>query len=233
MRGYSGMGPYRKNTGNIAGVEFKSTYSAAVDLLRASRDELAKKIRLMKNFGFLGYDNVGYVGTNGKMNEFSAAMGLTTMESMHEFIAHNQRSYYQYRDELADIPGLRLLEYDERQRLNYHYVVTEVDKASAGISRDRLLDVLWAENILARRYFYPGCHRMQPYRAYFPNAGLLLEQTERVAARVLILPTGPTMAPSDVCRVCSIIRRVIENGPEISRRLERQGAGRHRDVFSQ
>ena len=38
-------------------------------------DELAKKIRLMKNFGFAGYDNVIYIGTNGKMNEACAAMG--------------------------------------------------------------------------------------------------------------------------------------------------------------
>ena len=45
-------------------------------------DDLARKVRLMKNFGFLGFDNVGYVGTNGKMNEFSAAMGLTSLESM-------------------------------------------------------------------------------------------------------------------------------------------------------
>jgi len=193
---------------------------------------LAAKARLMKNFGFLGYDDVGYVGTNGKMNEFSAAMGLTTMESMDEFIAHNQRNYYQYRDEIAAIPGLRLLEYNESHRLNYQYVVTEVDE-TAGISRDRLLDVLWAENILARRYFYPGCHRMQPYRAYFPNAGLLLEQTERVASRVLILPTGQTMESGDVSRVCGVLRRVLESGSDISRRLEQQGPGRHRDVFSQ
>jgi len=194
-------------------------------------DALAQKIRLMKNFGFLGYDNVGYVGTNGKMNEFSAAMGLTSIESMDAFIAHNRRNHDQYRRELADIPGVELHRYDPAAANNYQYVVTEVDTERTGISRDMLLDVLWAENILARRYFYPGCHRMQPYRAYFPNAGLMLPVTERVAARVLVLPTGQAMTPDEVSRVCGVIRCAVAHGPEVARRLIDSGARRHLDPF--
>lgn len=195
-------------------------------------DALAQKIRLMKNFGFLGYDNVGYVGTNGKMNEFSAAMGITSIESMEAFVAHNRRNYERYLRELADIPGIDLHRYDLTQQLNFQYVVAEVDVERTGISRDMLLDVLWAENILARRYFYPGCHRMQPYRAYFPNAGLMLPVTERVASRVLVLPTGQAMSPDEVGRVCGVIRSVVARGPEIGRRLEGSSARRHRDVFA-
>ncbi len=41
-----------------------------------------------------------------------------------------------------------------------------------------LVRVLHAENVLARRYFYPGCHEMEPYRSYFPHAGLVLPETE-------------------------------------------------------
>src|SRR6185369_3387994 len=48
-------------------------------------DDLAEKIRLMKNFGFAGYDQVIYLGTNGKMSEVSAAMGLTSLESLDDF----------------------------------------------------------------------------------------------------------------------------------------------------
>src|SRR3970282_754163 len=52
-------------------------------------DELATRIRLMKNFGFQGYDNVVYIGTNGKMSEVAAAMGLTGLESLEETVAVN------------------------------------------------------------------------------------------------------------------------------------------------
>ena len=57
---------------------------------------LAEKMRLMRNFGFHGYDNVIYIGTNGKMTEVCAAMGLTSLESVDEFIA----------DQSAQLPGI-------------------------------------------------------------------------------------------------------------------------------
>jgi dTDP-4-amino-4,6-dideoxygalactose transaminase len=70
-----------------------------------NNDELNKKIRLMKNFGFAGYDNVIYLGTNGKMSEVSAAMGLTSLESIDEFVDVNRQNYQTYKTELANIPG--------------------------------------------------------------------------------------------------------------------------------
>src|SRR5207302_7442946 len=88
-------------------------------------DSLAEKLKLMKNFGFLGYDNVGYIGTNGKLNEVSAAMGITSIEGMEAFIAINRCNYEQYCRELADIPGVELLKYGNDYTLNYQYVVAE------------------------------------------------------------------------------------------------------------
>ena len=182
-------------------------------------DELATKIRLMKNFGFAGYDNVIYVGTNGKMSEVSAAMGLTGLEDLDEFIQVNQCNYRQYRQELAGLPGIKMVAYDETERCNYQYSVLEVDDRAMGITRDQLLKVLWAENVLARRYFYPGCHQMEPYRSYFPHAGLLLPETERLTRRVLSLPTGTAVDTREITQVCKIIRLVVENGSEINERL--------------
>ncbi len=182
-------------------------------------DGLAEKIRLMKNFGFAGYDNVIYIGTNGKMNEISAAMGLTSLESMDEVVAANVERHDVYREGLAGLPGVRLVEYDTSERSNFQYVVAEVDESSSGLSRDEVLRVLVAENVLARRYFYPGCHRMEPYRSHFPHAGLLLPQTEALAQRVLVLPTGPSLTPEMVRDICGCIRLVVENGREVSRRL--------------
>jgi dTDP-4-amino-4,6-dideoxygalactose transaminase len=182
-------------------------------------DELATKIRLMKNFGFAGYDNVIYIGTNGKMSEVSAAMGLTGLEDLDEFIQVNQCNYRQYRQELAGLPGIKMVAYDETERCNYQYIVLEVDDRAMGITRDQLLKVLWAENVLARRYFYPGCHQMEPYRSYFPHAGLLLPETERLTRRVLSLPTGTAVDTREITQVCKIIRLVVENGSEINERL--------------
>ena len=92
---------------------------------------LAGKIRLMTNFGFAGYDNVIYVGTNGKMSEVSAAMGLTGLESLNEFIAANRRNYAAYRAGLQEVPGIKLIAYDEAERNNYQYVIVEVDETTS------------------------------------------------------------------------------------------------------
>lgn len=182
-------------------------------------DELAAKIRLMQNFGFAGYDNVIYIGTNGKMTEISAAMGLTGLESLDEFTATNHRNYQQYERELKNLPGISLLAYDETEKNNYQYIVLEIDETITRLSRDHLLKILWAENVLARRYFYPGCHRMEPYRSYFPHAGLMLPDTEELVKRVLILPTGTAVNPDDISAICRIISLSLRLGKELSERL--------------
>lgn len=180
---------------------------------------LAEKMRLMRNFGFAGYDNVIYLGINGKMPEVSAAMGLTGLESIAEFVKANQENYEAYREELASIPGIELAEYDARERNNYQYVIVEVDEEAAGINRDTVVQVLHAENILARRYFFPGCHRMEPYRSYFPHAGLLLPRTERLVRRVVSLPTGTAISAEEAARAGSVLRFVIANGSTLRARL--------------
>jgi dTDP-4-amino-4,6-dideoxygalactose transaminase len=178
-------------------------------------DELAKRIRLMQNFGFVDYDHVDYVGTNGKMSEVSAAMGLTSLESMDTFTSVNRDHYLRYRQELSGIPGLDVLCYDETDRSNFQYVVISIDSDLARLSRDQLMELLWEENVRARRYFFPCCHRMEPYRSHFPHAGLLLKQTEWLSQRILCLPTGTALTTGDIEAVCGIIRFALAHAEEL------------------
>lgn len=187
-------------------------------------DALADKIRLMKNFGFSGYDNVIYIGTNGKMNEFSALMGLTNLESIDEFIAVNYGNYKSYEQELRGLPGVSLITYDQKEKYNYQYVILEIDESITRVTRDQIVDMLRAENVLARRYFHPGCHRMEPYRSHFPHAGLVLPETERLTKRVLSLPTGTAVGPDEIRKICQIMRIAIVNGPEAKKRLSGHAA---------
>jgi dTDP-4-amino-4,6-dideoxygalactose transaminase len=184
-------------------------------------DELAARIRLMQNFGFdvHAYDDVIYIGTNGKMNEAAAAMGLTSLESIGDFIEVNRRNYEQYREGLDGLPGITVIRHDEHERRNYQYIVLEIDQVLADISRDELQRILRAEGVLARRYFFPGCHRMEPYRSYFPHSGTMLPETERLTARVLTLPTGGDVDPTMIQTICATIRMVIARAQEVTGRL--------------
>lgn len=192
-------------------------------------DELAARIRLMKNFGFAGNGDVVSIGTNGKMSEVSAVMGLTGLESLDEFVAVNYRNYKHYERELKDLPGVRLAAYDETEKCNYQYIVLEIDEAVTQINRDKLVEILWAENVLARRYFYPGCHQMEPYRSNFPNVGIQLPETEKLSARVLSLPTGTSIDQDDICVIGQIIRLAIHNGAEMNSMMKSHAASRIRN----
>ncbi len=182
-------------------------------------DELAHRIRQMSNFGFSGYDNVIHLGTNGKMSEVSAAMGLVNLRSLADFTDANRRNYHKYRQEITTIPGLALIQYDESESCNFQYIVLEVDSQLTGLQRDDLIKVLQAENVLARRYFWPGCHRMEPYRSLFPDAYLSLPQTEKVTERVLVLPTGTTIGEHEIETICDILRAAIANATKIQRQI--------------
>jgi dTDP-4-amino-4,6-dideoxygalactose transaminase len=190
-------------------------------------DELATRLRLMRNFGFAGLDTVTAFGTNGKMNEASAAMGLTSLESLDGFIEANCRNYRLYNRKLARIPGISLLRYQEDEKCNYQYVVVEVDEAVTGISRDRLDDIFWAENVLTRRYFYPGCHRMEPYRTDNPRAALRLPQTERLVKRVICLPTGASVGSSEVAAICALIEFTVNHAEAVKERLSMKPVFHH------
>jgi len=185
-------------------------------------DELAQRTRLMRNFGFTSYDQVASLGINGKMSEVCAAMGVTNLESMNDFIAVNHRNYKQYEEELAGIEGVTLVPNDEEERCNYQYVVLEIDVDQTVVSRDELMKVLHSENVLARRYFYPGCHRMAPYNSTLP--GLSLPETERISDRVLSLPTGTSISPADISSICEIIRIAVDNGREVSAKFRSEPA---------
>jgi dTDP-4-amino-4,6-dideoxygalactose transaminase len=185
--------------------------------ITTNRDDLAATIRLMINFGFAGYDRVVSLGTNGKMHEISAAMGLNSLDAADSFVGVNRENYESYQAELSAVPGLAMLQYSTRNRHNYQYVVVEVDPEVAGLSRDELVAVLRLEGVLARRYFHPGCHRMEPYASEARWQRTSLPRTEGLASRVMVLPTGTAVDGTCVKTVSSIIRTALED-PEWVRR---------------
>lgn len=167
-------------------------------------DDLAQAMRLMRNFGFSGYDNVIHPGTNGKMTEVCAAMGLTNLDSFDSVFEANATNHAAYSAALRDLQGITVVDYDARERNSHHYVVIEVD-SNHPTGRDGLIAALHAENILARKYFWPGCHAMKPYRDLFPHSGLLLPQTEALSEKVIVLPAGSAIDPEEIDAVASVI----------------------------
>jgi dTDP-4-amino-4,6-dideoxygalactose transaminase len=185
---------------------------------------LAGRLSELRNFGFLDNDHVVGRGTNGKMSEASAAMGLTSLDAMPSILATNLANAERYEAGLRAIEGIRLLTPDREGPCNAQHVVVRLDERVAGIRRDDLLAVLQAENVLARRYFHPGVHRMQPY-ASRPGGPPHLPVTEALASQVLVLPTGTAVGPLDIDALSEVIRFTLRNASQVRRRLDSSSPG--------
>jgi dTDP-4-amino-4,6-dideoxygalactose transaminase len=181
-------------------------------------DDLAERLRSMRDFGYgEGHNNTISVGTNAKMNEFCGAMGLTSLESLDEFIATNIGHYETYRTNLAGIPGIDMVRYDPHEQNNYQYVVIKVDEAQAGLTRDEMRAGLLAERVFTRPYFHPSLHQMGPYSAAYH--GHSLPVSERLSSQVLAFPTGTGVTGEEVKRICEAVRSLVANAPAVRESL--------------
>jgi len=184
--------------------------------ITTDHDALAAELRLLRNFGFRDTDDVVCLGINGKMSEPSAAMGLANLDALETTMAAGRAVLAAYADGLAGVPGVRLRLDAAGPRRNGHYAILEVaDPALFGLDRDTLVHVLTAERVLARRYFAPGVHAMQPYHRRDPHAGAGLPVTCGVVSRVVALPAGAAMPLEAVPRVCEIIASAHAHAREI------------------
>lgn len=204
--------------------KFFSTFEGGA--IATDDDDLAERVRLMMNFGFAGKekDRVDYVGTNGKMTEVCAAMGLAMLEQVEQIREINAANHAVYGEVLEGIPGIRLAQPSPAlDKHNWQYVIAVVDEEAYGLSRDQLVRVLEAENVLARRYFHPGCHRMEPYRRSFEDSGRSLPVTDRLSGMVLSLPNGESVLPEAVRWIGDTVRFAGTKAGEIRAKLKEGG----------
>ena len=173
----------------------------------AVRDSaLRKKIYRLSNFGILGEEEVAAVGTNAKMNEFEAAMGLCNLRHFEENRKERKALWLQYREELSDVPGIVLPKTSPDVEYNYAYYPVRVTEGAYGESRDGLLTRLREESVYPRRYFYPLTSAYACYRDSLDPG--VTPVAERTAREILTLPLYPGLGEEQVSRICGMIRKV-------------------------
>lgn len=180
-------------------------------------DAFAQRLRALHNFGTGLAAGSPSGGTNGKMNEASAAMALTSLDAFEGSVARNRANFTHYEQELGDVPGLRVIPHDAGETYNYQYVIVEIDQTATGIGRDLLIELLRAENVVAKPYFSPPCHELEPYRS---RRSFHLPHTERLSASVLALPTGSSVSRESIRRVCDVVRLAVSRGADVTFRQQ-------------
>jgi dTDP-4-amino-4,6-dideoxygalactose transaminase len=168
---------------------------------------LKKTLDYLKNFGFENEVEVVMPGTNAKMNEVQALMGSMILPYLDELIEKRRRIAQVYREDLADVPGVRqAAPLGEEVRYNYAYMPVEIEEHAFGAGRDVLYEQLKQYNVHTRRYFYPLLCDYACYRNLAVKNPLTVAR--QVASRILTLPIYPDLALEDVHRICEMIRSI-------------------------
>ena len=159
--------------------------------------EIQKRLFELRNFAICSETECVDVGTNAKMNELQALMGLECLKRLDDLLVYRLKIYEAYREVFGGSDKIEMIHFSQ----NKSYVpVLFKDFAT----RERVYEELKKCNVYSRRYFYPLLTDFMPYahgRGCCPVA-------EEMAARVLTLPTYYGL-PLD------IVRMIAENVMEI------------------
>jgi dTDP-4-amino-4,6-dideoxygalactose transaminase len=193
----------------------KSYHSIEGGLLIFKESGLKSKFDYLKNFGFKNDIEVVMPGTNAKMNEMQALMGIHVLKYHDEIVEKRSAITDRYRQRLNEIPGIRMtpaLSPDIRH--SHAYFPIEVDENRFGMSRDQLHKKLQEYNVFSRRYFYPLLCDYACYRSVFVKDPLTIAR--QVSERILTLPIYDSLELSDVETICEIITsfQLGNDGPQ-------------------
>jgi dTDP-4-amino-4,6-dideoxygalactose transaminase len=193
--------------GDLSMFSFHSTklfHSIEGGMLTFADGSLKKTFDYLKNFGFENEVEVVMPGTNAKMNEFQALMGLQVLEHLRISIERRALIARLYRERLSQVPGVVLPPLVPAEvSYNFAYYPVEISEPDFGMSRDALYNELKTFNVFTRRYFYPllcdfSCYRSLPQNFPLPIA-------RQVAGRILTLPIFDDLGLDDAERICEIV----------------------------
>ncbi len=162
---------------------------------------LLDSMQYIVNFGFTSHEEAEYIGTNARMNEFEAVMGICNLRHIDEEIAKRKVASDRFAERLGGVPGLKLIQPEPGLKWNYAYFPVIFDGYKE--NRDEVKDKLEKENIFARKYFYPITTRFACYMEKYGS--LELPVSRRAADSVLTLPMYADMSLADVDRICDVV----------------------------
>lgn len=173
----------------------------------SSQSWLHEKIYQLKNFGILNEEVVNEVGSNAKMNEFQAAMGICNLRHIDDEIARRKQVAMRYFEHLEGIPGVKLSPPKEGVKSNYAYFPVIFDADILPADRNIIAERLRENRIFTRKYFYPLINEFDCYRPVYNAAETPV--AKKIAASVLCLPMYASLELNKVDEICSIIKGMI------------------------
>ena len=187
------------NYGDISTLSFHATkifHTIEGGAVITNDNELEKKIRLLINFGITSPTSIESIGTNAKMNEFEAAMGLCVLDEIETINAGRKQVWQTYQESLQD--KVVFQQWNKHSQNNYAYAPVlfkseaELLKVEAKLKKN---------DIVPRRYFYPSLDTLD-----YLASGQMCKYSRDIASKVLCLPIFPSLEKNEHNKIIEIIK---------------------------
>ena len=179
----------------------KLFHSCEGGLLVFKDARVQEKLYELRNFAIHSETECVDVGSNAKMNELQALMGLECLKKIDDLLDYRQKIYDAYAEGFAGCDGVKLVPYSQ----NKAYVPVLFKDFE---TRERVYEELKKCNVFSRRYFYPLLTDFAPY-VYGKGSCPVAED---LAARVLTLPTYYGLPLEDVKAIAEDVVEIANHG---------------------
>ncbi|MBU0702178.1 DegT/DnrJ/EryC1/StrS family aminotransferase [bacterium] len=182
-------------------------------IITTNNQELAKKLRIGRDYGNSGNYDCEFLGLSARMEEFNALVGLKGLEHIEEIIAKRSKLVNIYQENICQIPGISFQQIDTENTSSYKDLGIIIKRDEFGLDRDKLAYCLDIEGIATKKYFYPPLHQQSLYRKYQQSP---LIETEYVSNNILCLPLYSHMEEKIVQDICHVVWRIYKYQEEIA-----------------
>jgi len=179
---------------------------------------LADIIKKMSCFGMADNGKVEYPGLNAKLNEIHAAMTIACLDDLDDQIKRNKKRYHQYKTLLESVEGMDLVNYDESEKRGYKNILVKINEKWP-ISRQDTINLMHAENMLVRPYYYPPLHvKKTEYRTIHKELSI----SQMVTEQYMLLPSGEFVTCDDIAKIFSLLKFIQDSGEKLQMKLNNE-----------
>lgn len=190
------------NYGNISTLSFHATklfHTIEGGALIINDDSLVEKARYLINFGIENPESIPELGTNAKMNEFEAAMGLCMLDEM-ETVKEKRKNVFEiYMRELEGLVKFRKQNANSTRNHSYFPIILKNEEETLKVKK-----ALNDRDIYPRRYFYPSLDSLN-----YIEPKQYCKVSRDISSRILCLPIYPELMIDEQIKIIGIIKETI------------------------
>ena len=188
--------------GDVTTLSFHATklfHTGEGGALVVNDDSMVEEARFLINFGIDGPDSVKALGTNAKMNELEAAMGLCVLDDIDLIMERREEIYERYWQALEGLVGFQVQNNDSNRNFSYVPIVLESEEQTL-----RLQKALNEFEIFPRRYFYPSLDTLNYLKSH-----QIMPVSRNLSSRIICLPIYPDLIEAQQQTIIDIFKHTL------------------------